>query len=159
MRTRAKAKDAASVKEACLYAMELLTRKDYTESLLRGKLAQRGFSDIAVDGAIGYVSGYGYIDDAAFARGYIANKMGRRSRARIANELYMKGIDARIAKDALDQFFDGTDAELNAIVTLLDKKGYDPDKSSDPGERNRIYTYLIRQGFKSCDIRAAMSGR
>ena len=45
--------------------------------------------------------------------------------------------------------------EQQKIMTLLEKKHYDPEQS-DRKEQQRIYQFLMRRGYRSSDISHAM---
>ena len=59
-------------KRAKLRAMNLLTKRPYTEKKLRQKLVEGKYPEDIIDIALAYVKSYGYIDDEAYARDYIS---------------------------------------------------------------------------------------
>ena len=84
-------------------AMKLLERMDRTEKGLSDRLLQAGFSEQAVLDAVSYVKSYGYINDSRYALNYITYRIHEKSRQKIFQELYTKGIDRETASEAWEQ--------------------------------------------------------
>lgn len=134
-------------------AMHLLERMDRTESQLRQKLEQNGYPAVCVEAAIEYVKSYHYIDDARYAENYIRYGQEKKSRQRLQMDLYAKGVDREVVAQAMEEVFCAD--EQQKIMTLLEKKHYDPEQS-DRKEQQRIYQFLMRRGYRSSDISHAM---
>lgn len=90
-------------KEVRKKALKLLEHMDRTEKGLTDRLRQAGFSDDAVQYAMDYVKSYGYINDARYARNYIAYRLETKSKQRILQELGQKGIDREVAMAAWEE--------------------------------------------------------
>ncbi|MDD4772104.1 MAG: regulatory protein RecX [Eubacteriales bacterium] len=126
-------------------AVNILTYADNTETKLRGKLAVRKFSREAIDAAVAYVIGRGWLNEekqaVAIIR-YLADVklFGRR---RILQEMVKRGF-RRSVIDGCD--FDDIDFTENCR-RLWEKRGYTED------EKTRAY--LNRAGYSGDDIRAA----
>ena len=84
-------------------AMKLLECMDRTENGLSDRLLQAGFSEQAVLDAVSYVKSYGYINDSRYALNYITYRIHEKSRQKIFQELYTKGIDRETASEAWEQ--------------------------------------------------------
>ena len=130
-------------------ALFLLERMDRTERQLRDKLTQNGYPKICVDLAVDYVKKYHYIDDMRYAVNFISCQQNKKSRQKLKMDLLSKGIDKSMIEQALDEVF--TSDERLKIRQLLEKKHYDP-KECERKEKQKIYQYLMRRGFKSSDI-------
>ena len=94
-------------KRAKLRAMNLLTKRPYTEKKLRQKLVEGKYPEDIIDIALAYVKSYGYIDDEAYARDYISYHMASESPLRIRQKLMEKGIDG----DTINACLEEQDAE------------------------------------------------
>lgn len=142
---------------AKLRAMHLLEKRPYTEKGLRDKLTDAEYPEETIDAAIAYVSSYGYIDDARYARDYAETYVTRKSRRRILSDLLARGIDKACAEEAVAEVFlaEGDEAEEEQLKTLLRKKGYDPSVD-DTVYHQKIYAFLSRKGFSHEQIKRAM---
>lgn len=144
-------------KRATKRAMELLTKKDYTEKKLRDKLAAGLYSDDIIDAAIDYVKSYNYLDDERYARDYVSYNIEYRSKNRIKQDLMTRGISKDIIDSVIAEFTDEQcrDAEKDQIGRLLVKKHY--DTSMDYKDKQKIIAFLLRKGYSMDAIRSAMN--
>lgn len=140
-------------KRAKKRALYLLEKMDRTEKGLCDKLRENEYPQELIDEAAAYVKSYHYIDDMRYAKNYISYHQMGRSRARIRQELMRKGIPADILESALETSYADSDEnqELIMIAKLLEKKGYNPAEA-DLKQKQKIYGYLMRKGFRSDDI-------
>ena len=138
------------IKEAKLKALSLLNYMDRTESQLRQKLREKSFDDNAIDKAVDYVKSFGYINDAGYAERYILSKQGSKSKREIYASLTQKGIHREDIEIAMENCYKAED-ELAAIQRLCEKKHFVAEEATD-AEKNRMYNYLLRKGFKVDDV-------
>lgn len=144
-------------KRAKLRSMNLLKTRDYTKKQLTDKLRQGGYPEGVIMQALSYVESYGYINDERYAGSYIEYHMQDRSRIRIEQDLYKKGID----KILIDRCFDKLQEEGQSIDEfaligkLMQKKNYQPEKASYE-ERQKMYAFLYRKGFRQDVISRAL---
>jgi len=148
----------ASAERVSADAHRLLGRRARSREELRRRLLQKGHDEQAVAGALERLAGDGLLDDAAFARSYIADKRGlsgwgsvriRRGLAElgVAHEV----IDAQLGAAAAAE---GDDAELARALTALDRRGA-PQAPLDAARR-RAYQALVRRGFSTAIAYAAI---
>lgn len=144
-------------KRAKKRALHLLEKMDRTEKGLYDKLRESEYPTELIEEAIDYVKRYHYVDDMRYAKNYISYHQEGRSRARIRQELVRKGISKDMIEAAMEESYADSDEnqELVMITKLLEKKGYDPS-SDDLKQKQKIYGYLMRKGFRSDDILRAM---
>ena len=138
--TYAKIKEVL-LKRAKLRAMHLLNDMARTESQLRDKLKLGGYPSEITEAAIAYVKSFGYINDDAYIRNFIDSRKDKKSRREIYALLRQKGVDMNRAEEIME-----------AIRELLRKKHWD-FACTDPKEKQKIYGYLVRKGFRYEDIR------
>lgn len=139
------------VKRAKRKALHLLNAMGRTESQLRQKLKQSGYTDDITEEAIAYVKSFGYINDEAYARSFIENRKGKKSKKELAALLAQKGL----AKDVINQVFSecyANEDSKEAIKELLRRKNYNPE-TTDYKETQKILGFLTRKGFSYDDIR------
>ena len=145
-------------KRAKLRAMNLLTKRPYTEKKLRQKLAEGKYPEEIIDIALAYVKSYGYIDDEAYARDYIAYHMTAESPLRIRQKLMEKGIDGDTINNCLEEQDEEAMREMQIcqIQQLAQKKSHG-QMSTEPRELAKVIQYLLRKGYAMNLIKTALS--
>lgn len=139
-------------------AMNLLQSRDYTEAGLREKLRSGDYPENCIEEALAYVKSYGYVDDRRYAGDFISYNMDRKSRTRMEQDLMRKGI----SKDMICSVFEelekqGSRQDEEAMIrSLLEKKKYDP-RTATKQEKQRMYAFLYRRGFRSEAISRVLS--
>ena len=146
-------------KRAKLRAITLLTKRDYTTARLREKLVQGGYPASVVEEALEYVASFHYVDDLRYAVQYLETYSANRSKRRIQQDLYGRGISKDTVAEAFRSWEEqgGEQDELSMIHALLQKRGYLPEKA-DAKERQKQYGFLARKGFSQESIRRALQG-
>lgn len=138
-------------------AMNLLQSRDYTEYGLKEKLRGGDYPEECIEAALAYVKSYGYVDDHRYAKDFITYNMDRKSRTRMEQDLMRKGIGKdtiRAAFEELEQ--QGTRQDEDAMIrSLLEKKNYN-SKTATSQEKQRMYAFLYRRGFRSEAINRAL---
>ena len=144
-------------KRATLRCMNLLQSRAYTESKLRSKLKEGGYPQESIDSALAYVKSYHYVDDLQFAKDYIVNQAGKKSKRVLEQDLIARGV----SRDEIEAAFaeaaekgDGPD-ELALAQMWLAKKRYDPAQA-DFAEKRKVAAFLSRKGICAETIRKAM---
>lgn len=144
-------------KRATLRCMNLLQSRAYTESKLRSKLKEGGYPQESIDSALAYVKSYHYVDDLQFAKDYIVNQAGKKSRRVLEQDLIARGV----SRDEIEAAFaeaaekgDGPD-ELALARMWLAKKRYDPAQA-DFAEKRKAAAFLYRKGISAETVRKAM---
>lgn len=145
-------------RRAKLRCMNLLQTKDYTEKQLIDKLREGGYSQECIEDALDYVKEYGYVDDARYARSYVEDHLETRSRNRIEQDLFRKGIAKEVVQDAFRDLEDDgiCQDEITMICQLLKKKNYTRENVTIQ-EKQRMYAFLSRRGFCHDAIARALS--
>ncbi len=89
----------------------------------------------------------GLVDDAAFARSWVAGRHTSRGLAprAIAQELRRKGVDDDVAREALDEL-DG-DEQLETARRLVRKKLRSLERFDDTTRTRRLVGLLARKGY------------
>lgn len=144
-------------KRAIKRAMNLLQKRDYTESKLREKLREGLYSDECIDAAIDYVKSYKYLDDERYVRDYITYRMETRSRKRIEMDLMQKGIIKDLISKVMSELYESedNDYEMSQIHSLLVKKHYSSDM--EYADKQKILAFLLRKGYDMEAVRSAMN--
>lgn len=140
-------------KRAKKRALYLLEQMDRTEQQLRDKLLANEYPKSCIDGAIEYVKGFHYLDDARYASNYVRFSQEKMSRVCMKQKLMQKGIASSVIEEAIEEGYVAD--EMEQIMALLRKRRFEPEEA-DEKEFQRTYQYVMRRGFKSSDILKAM---
>ena len=145
-------------KRVRLRAMHLLQRRSYTREGLRRKLTEGKYPEYIISDALDYMESYHYIDDERYAEEYIRCYCEKRSKRRILQDLYGKGISNEVAEGAWQRYEalnEPVDEEAQ-IRVLLQKKHYDA-QCADHKETTRVMNYLYRKGYSIESIMRCMN--
>jgi len=140
-------------KRAKLRAMNLLVKKDYTETQIRRKLAEGYYNPQQIEVAVDYLKKYGYIDDIRYIRNFVSIHIQSKPRRKIVDKLIEKGIPKDIIEKCLEKIYEEENelievpSEMELGQKLLDKKKYDIE--NNPKDRQKAYGYLIRHGIQN----------
>lgn len=135
-------------KRAVLRAEYLLKDRDYTEGQLKNKLIMSGYpEDIAVC-TVELMKEYGFVNDYAYACGFIEDKSQRMSRRAIEYKLLEKYVPKEIVKEAFEknEKENGEDFERQAFFNLYKKRNVDYGQLEQK-DRRKLINYFISKGF------------
>lgn len=144
-----------ALKQAKLKALSLLNYMDRTEEGLRQKLKEKSYSEEVIEQTLDYVKSFGYINDISYAERYILNKQNSKSRQEIYMSLSQKGVCREDIESAMENCYE-TESEIDAIRRLCEKKHFSAEGSSD-AEKQKMYAYLVRKGFRSEEVRKILT--
>ena len=103
--------------------------------------------------AIAYVKSFHYVDDGRYACKYIEAMQSRKSRRQIEQELYQKGVAKELVQEAFEET--GEIPEEEQIARWMEKRKYHPEEA-DLKEKQKMYAFLARKGFRPENIQRAM---
>ena len=133
-------------KRAKLRAMNLLKSRDYTEAMLKRKLAEGLYPPTVVDTAIEYVKSYNYINDSRYTENYIRLNKDNMSINEMKRKLTQKGIDSEVIAEVVEASYDGSGDSDELIRKLILKKC--PDLNAlDYSAKSKLLAYMYRKGF------------
>jgi regulatory protein len=151
----AKLRAGDSVAKAIESALRLLVVRPRSEHELRDRLKRKEYDPESIDLAIERIHGWGYLDDADFARRWVENRVQHRPRGErlLKQELRAKGVDAETIADVLEEADIDETAAAIAVATKAAKRmqGLDPIVA-----RRRLTGQLARRGFSFSTIDAAI---
>jgi regulatory protein len=136
-------------------ALRQLTVRSRTVQELRTALARRNVPDEAAEEVLARFGEVGLVDDAAFARDWVAAGPRRlRSRRVLAQELKSRGVAAELVTEALDDL--DPEAEFEVARSLARKRlpglaGLDPQ-----ARYRRLAGALARRGFAGPVVHAVL---
>ena len=156
--------ERASDIEACREAaLKLLDRTRRTRADLQRRLKDKGFVPSAIQGALERLTEVGLVDDAEFARAWLAGRWGRRPSGwrRLHQELRGKGIADEDIERARAQLADrgGAPDELASAAKLVEQARRRYTRLDPRAQRQRLYALLARHGYDADTIRRALDVR
>jgi regulatory protein len=143
-----------------LDALKMLARRELSEAQVRQRLARRDHDPDAIDDAIARLLGERAIDDARVAEAIARTETAvrRRGKLRVRLQIERAGIAKGVARRAVDEVFDGVDADAQ-IQASLNKRLRGRERIADDREFQRLYRYLIGQGFEADHVMKALTAR
>jgi regulatory protein len=150
--------EPSSPERAYLYALRLLTARDYTVSRLHEKLRGRGFDDTDVEAAVMRLVSEGWVDDRRYAERFAESALGsgRYYGSRLRQEMRRRGVPAEIVSEVLGRVLETCD-EAGEVCAIVERRfgGFSFSTASDK-EKRRTVGYLQRRGFSLSVIMRAL---
>ncbi len=144
------------VEKAKKVAFGLLGGRAYTRQEILGKLRGRQFRRRAIEQTVQTLERLGLIDDWAFARRFVQERMRLRPMGRqmLARELKVRGVAEETVQQVLDEALEGVDLGVVALDLLRSRqeryRGLERQKAL-----SRMYGFLGRRGFEARIAREA----
>ena len=140
--------------------LKMLARRELSEQQVRQRLARKGHAPGEIDEAIARLREERAIDDARVAEAIARTETSvrRRGKLRVRMQIERAGIAKAIAKRAVDDVFDGID-DTALLESSLRKRLRGREAISDDREFQRLYRYLVGQGFDPERVLGALNAR
>jgi regulatory protein len=153
--------DPDSAKAAYFRALRWLTARELSEAQVRSRLAEKGFTEIAIKPAVERLLQDRTIDDhrAATAVARTEARVRRHGPHRVMGKLIAMQIDRDLAKEVVRELFREEDEDALLDKTLEIRLRGNPERLKDPRERRKILAYLVRQGFSASAASAAIRNK
>ncbi len=134
-------------------ALAYLTPRPRSEAEVRRYLIGKGFSAEAVEQVLERLRGVGLVDDLAFARFWVENRLRFRPRGRrgLWHELRQKGIDEATLEAALADY-----DEVEAARRFAEGEWHRLASQPEALRRRRLSERLARRGFTYETIRCIL---
>ena len=128
----------------------MLARRELSELQVRQRLARNGHEPESIDDAVARLLEERAIDDARVADAIARTETAvrKRGKVRVRMQIERAGIATATAKRAADEAFDGIDDDA-LLDAALAKRLRGRDTIADDREFQRLYRYLVSQGFES----------
>lgn len=137
-----------AVRGAVRFVLRSTKARPQTEAELRAKLRDRGYVDDVIDAAVERASELGAIDDAAFAKAWVADRgMGRGySALRVRDELRRRAVPEALIDGAVGALESRDDL---AVATELarDRAQRMPNALEPEVVARRLLGFLARRGY------------
>jgi regulatory protein len=134
---------------AYIAALKMLGGRELSERQVRQRLTRRGYDEQSIDAAIARLTGERSLDDerAAKAIAHAETTFKKRGKLRVKQRLAAAGIAPAVAQRAIEEIFGGIDGDA-LLASALHKRLRGRDRIPDDREFQRLYRYLIGQGFE-----------
>jgi regulatory protein len=146
-----------SANRAYLDALRMLARRELSEAQIRQRLARREHDPDLIDEAAARLKEERALDDVRVAEAIARTETSvrKRGRLRVMRKIESAGISKSIAKQAVDAVYGALDADA-LLEAALAKRLRGRGGISDHHEFNRLYRYLIGQGFEPARVLATL---
>ena len=140
---------SSDAQRAYVDALRMLARRELSEAQVRQRLVRREHGPAAIDEALARLRNERAIDDARVAEAIARSETSirKRGRMRVTRKIQSAGIAAAVAKHAIDEVFGAIDGDA-LLESALAKRLRRGATAVDEREFNRLYRYLVGQGFE-----------
>jgi len=138
----------------------MLARRELSEAQVRQRLGRREHDPDVIDEAIARLREERAIDDRRVAEAIARTEtsLRKRGKLRVKRKIQSAGISSSVAKQAIDETFAEVDADA-LLEAALARRLRHGKAIADDREFNRLYRYLIGQGFESDKVVTALRRR
>jgi regulatory protein len=145
---------------AYIDGLKMLGRRELSELQVRQRLARKGHDADAIDEAVARLREERAIDDERVAEAIARTETSvrRRGKLRVRMQIERAGIAKPTAKRAVDDLFDTID-DAALLEASLAKRLRGRETIADDREFQRLYRYLMGQGFESDRALKALNAR
>ena len=152
--------DPDSSKAAYFRALRWLTARELSEAQVRSRLAQKGYTEIAIQAALERLIRDRTVDDrrAATAVARTEARVRRHGPHRVMGKLIAMHIDRDLARDVVRELFGEEDEDALIRAAIERRLRGAADRLKDPKERQKLIAYLVRQGFSASAAASAIRG-
>jgi regulatory protein len=132
-----------------LTALKMLARRELSEAQLRQRLIRRQHDPDAIEATLARLKSDRSLDDERVAGAIARSETGlkKRGRYRVTRQIEAAGIAPPIARRVVEETFASIDSDA-LIAAALEKRLRGRTSIADEREFNRLYRYLVGQGFE-----------
>ena len=145
---------------AYLDGLRMLARRELSEAQVRQRLARRGHEPESIDAAVERLKNERAIDDVRVAEAIARTEttIKRRGKLRVRRQIEHAGIAPTTARRAVDEIFENID-DRTLIEASLAKRLRNRTLIADDREFQKLYRYLIAQGFEAESVMLTLTAR
>ena len=149
-----------STAKAYLAGLQLLARRELSEAQIRQRLGRRGYESSDTEAAIDRLREERAIDDrrVAAAIAHTQTRVRGRGRLRVKRQIEAAGISANVAQQVVDEVFADIDTDT-LLEAALERRLRGRATIEDDREFQRLFRYLITQGFESDRVLTTLRSR
>jgi regulatory protein len=152
--------EPSTPERAYLYALRILTARDYTVARMQEKLRGRDFDEADMEAALGRLVTEGWVDDRRFAERFAESAVAssRYYGPRLRQEMRRRGLPPELVSEVLGRVLEDHD-EAEEVRAIVERRfsGFSFSTASDR-EKRRTVGFLQRRGFSLSAIFRALRG-
>lgn len=128
-------------------ALKIIERSYKTEKEMVSKLIEKGYETEAINKAIEFLREYNFLNDEAYTKMYVKDRIRAQGKNKIKYALIRKGINEEIIREALSEVED--DEEKNRAIELAQKKYMQLVKRENDKYKlwNKLTMFLVGKGY------------
>jgi regulatory protein len=126
-------------------ALNFLGYRARSEKEVSDRLRRYGYGEETVGGVVLRLKELGYLDDEDFARLVAREKARRYGPRRVSAELRKSGVDAEVARGAVEEEF----AERLELEQARSAASRRYNRGGSNAEARRVYGFLVRRGYSA----------
>jgi regulatory protein len=140
--------------------LKMLGRRELSEQQVRQRLARKAYQPDEIDEAIARLREERAINDQRVAEAIARTETGirKRGKVRVRMQIERAGIAKETAKAAIDEVFEAIDDEA-LLESSLGKRLRGRETIADDREFQRLFRYLVGQGFESDRVMQALRAK
>jgi regulatory protein len=145
---------------AYIDGLKMLGRRELSEQQVRQRLARKEYSPDEIDEAVARLREERAIDDQRVAEAIARTEtvIRKRGKGRVRLQLQRAGIARDTARQALDDVFGAIDGDA-LLESSLRKRLRGREAIADDREFQRLFRYLVGQGFESDRVMLALRAK
>jgi regulatory protein len=145
---------------AYIDGLKMLGRRELSETQVRQRLARKEYPQDEIEEAVERLRGERAINDQRVAEAIVRTETGirKRGKVRVRLQLERAGIAKETARQAIDEVFEGIDGDA-LLESSLRKRLRGRETIADDREFQRLFRYLVAQGFESDSVMQALRAR
>jgi regulatory protein len=145
---------------AYIDGLKMLGRRELSETQIRQRLARKEYPQDEIDAAVVRLREERAINDQRVAEAIVRTETGirKRGKVRVRLQLERAGIAKATARQAIDDVFEGIDGDA-LLESSLRKRLRGRETIADDREFQRLFRYLVAQGFESDRVMQALRAK
>ena len=145
---------------AYIAGLSMLARRELSERQMRPRLERRGYEAPDVEAALARLREERALDDRRVAEAIARTetRVRGRGRLRVKRQIEAAGIPPSLAEQAVAAVFADVDDDA-LLAAALERRLRGRDRIDDDRESQRLYRYLVTQGFESDKVIALLRSR
>ena len=145
---------------AYLVGLQLLARRELSEVQVRQRLARRHYSPDEIETAVARLRSERALDDRRVAQAIALTetRVRGRGRLRVKRQIEAAGISGTLAEEAVEHVFADLDSDA-LLSAALERRLRGRPAIADDREFQRLFRYLVAQGFEHDRVLAALRTR
>jgi regulatory protein len=145
---------------AYIDGLKMLGRRELSETQVRQRLARKEYPEDEIEAAVERLRSERAINDQRVAEAIVRTETGMRKRGKVRVRLQLEraGIAKDTARQAIDEVFEAIDGDA-LLESSLRKRLRGRETIADDREFQRLFRYLVAQGFESDRVMQALRAK